>query len=87
MGWSVRLKNEFGAVEVSLDLEGNTPRLLVREEHTGTEIRLDPLELSALTTCVHADFAPFMEALRIPGSIPGEPEVQEAPAILEGEPS
>jgi hypothetical protein len=67
--WSVRLRNEFAGVDVSLDLDGNAPRLRIRDEHTGSEILLDPLELSALSTCVHADLAPFMEALRIPGSL------------------
>jgi hypothetical protein len=68
MGFTVQLKSEFAVVRVSLDNSGNGPRLRICDEQSGSEILLDPLELSVFSTCVHADFAQFMEALRIPGS-------------------
>ena len=67
MDFSVQLKNEFAVVRVSVDHSGNGPRLRVCDEQNGSEILLDPLELSVFSTCVHADFAQFMEGLRTPG--------------------
>lgn len=67
MSFSVQLKNEFAVVRVSVDRSGNGPRLRICDEQNGSEILLDPLELAVFSTCVHADFAQFMEVLRIPG--------------------
>jgi hypothetical protein len=72
MEWSCRIRNEFASVTVTLDDSGNTPRLRIVDERSHSQILLDPLELAALSTCSHADFAPFMEALRIPGALPAQ---------------
>jgi hypothetical protein len=79
-GFSIQLKNEFAVVRVSLDNSGNGPRLRISDEQSGSEILLDPLELSVFSTCVHADFAQFMEALRIPG---GRVEVESFDGAIE----
>jgi hypothetical protein len=78
MGFSIQLKSEFAVVRVSLDSSANGPRLRIRDEQAGTEILLDPLELAVFSTCVHADFAQFMEALRIPGSRADEELLDES---------
>jgi hypothetical protein len=78
MGFSIQLKSEFAVVRVSLDSSANGPRLRIRDEQAGTEILLDPLELAVFSTCVHADFAQFMEALRIPGGRVDEESFDES---------
>jgi hypothetical protein len=40
--------NEFAAVRVSLDTNGNGPRLLVEDTENGARIWLSPLELASL---------------------------------------
>jgi hypothetical protein len=87
MSESLAVRNEFASVEVALDLGGNAPRLRITDKHSGSEILLDALELSALSTCVHADFAPFMEALRIPGSMGSAAETVGSTASVDLEPS
>lgn len=47
-------------VEVRIEEDGNGPRLLIRDTDTGDSIRLDPLELEALTRMRHSDFGPFL---------------------------
>lgn len=44
----MELTSEFASVEVSLDLEGNGPRLRIEDLRTGHVGFLDPLELETL---------------------------------------
>jgi hypothetical protein len=57
----MRLTSEFAAVEVDRDENGNGPRLLIRDLHTGQEIYLDPLELAALATSRHEELLPLLD--------------------------
>ncbi len=54
------LRNEFAMVELRLEDDGNGPRLLIRDADTGHSIRLDPLEVEALTRMRHEDFGPLL---------------------------
>jgi hypothetical protein len=65
----LNVRGEFASVSVSVDTQGNGPRLKVLDHHTHQVIYLSPLELSALTACTHADLAPFMEVLRVPPAL------------------
>jgi hypothetical protein len=56
----IRLRNEFGSVEVMKDESANGPRLLIRDLEDGSEIYLDILEVESLTRRTHADFADFV---------------------------
>jgi hypothetical protein len=67
------VSNEFASVALDIDTRGNGPRIRVTDVQTHKEIFLDPLELSALTCCSHADLAQFMEALRVPAKSGREP--------------
>jgi hypothetical protein len=58
---TLRLSNEFAAVEVSLDDRGNGPRLMIRDLQTGHEIYLDPLELAALAWTRHEELLPLID--------------------------
>jgi hypothetical protein len=49
------LVNEFAAVRLSLDLNGNGPRLLVEDLDGGEQIFLCPLELSSFTLATPED--------------------------------
>jgi hypothetical protein len=49
------LVNEFAAVRVSLDVNGNGPRLLVEDLESGEQIFLCPLELSSFTLATAED--------------------------------
>jgi hypothetical protein len=49
------LINEFAAVRLWLDRNGNGPRLLVEDLETGDEAFLDPLELSSFTVATAED--------------------------------
>jgi len=49
------LVNEFAAVRVSLDVNGNGPRLLVEDLESGEHIFLCPLELASLTLATAED--------------------------------
>ena len=51
------IRSEFAADEVLEDRTTAGPTLLVRDLEHGTEIRLDALELAALTRVTHDDFA------------------------------
>lgn len=42
------LTNEFASVQVSLDLAGHGPRLLVEDVENGASILLSPIELASL---------------------------------------
>jgi hypothetical protein len=49
------LVNEFAAVRLSLDVNGNGPRLLVEDLESGEHIFLCPLELSSFTLATPED--------------------------------
>jgi hypothetical protein len=49
------LVNEFAAVRVSLDVNGNGPRLLVEDLEGGEEVFLCPLELASFTLATPED--------------------------------
>lgn len=40
--------NEFAAIQVSVDYNGGSPRLLLEDLTTGKSIYLDPLEMASL---------------------------------------
>jgi hypothetical protein len=52
---TMRLINEFAAVEITRDDHGNGPRLMIRDLQTGQEAYLDPLELAALAWIRHEE--------------------------------
>jgi hypothetical protein len=62
---TIRLANEFAAVEVARDERGNGPRLMIRDLHGGQEIYLDPLELAALASSRHVELLPFLDPGRL----------------------
>ncbi|MDT5176678.1 MAG: hypothetical protein QOJ95_876 [Mycobacterium sp.] len=49
------LVNEFAAVRLSLDLNGNGPRLLVEDLEGGEQVFLCPLELASFTLATPED--------------------------------
>lgn len=49
------LVNEFAAVRVSLDINGNGPRLLVEDLESGEHVFLCPLELASFTEATPED--------------------------------
>ncbi|MCW2515044.1 MAG: hypothetical protein JWR11_4086 [Mycobacterium sp.] len=49
------LVNEFAAVRLSLDLNGNGPRLLVEDLEGGEHVFLCPLELASFTLATPED--------------------------------
>ncbi|MCV7388053.1 hypothetical protein [Mycolicibacterium porcinum] len=49
------LVNEFAAVRVSLDVNGNGPRLLVEDLESGEHVYLCPLELASFTQATAED--------------------------------
>ena len=59
------LKNEFAAVEVERDDNGNGPRLMVRDLRSGRSIFLDPFELAALVWVRHEELMPFLDPARL----------------------
>jgi hypothetical protein len=69
------LTNEFAAVRVSLDLNGNGPRLLVEDLETGEQVFLCPLELASFTLATPEDRE---EWLRV-GNYRGERRPKERP--------
>ena len=58
---TMRLSNEFAAVEVARDERGNGSRLMIRDLQTGQEICLDPLELAALAWTRHEELLPLLD--------------------------
>jgi hypothetical protein len=50
------IRSEFAAVEVREDTASAGPTLVIRDLEFGTEIRLDAMELAALTRVSHDDF-------------------------------
>jgi hypothetical protein len=69
------LVNEFAAVRVSLDLNGNGPRLLVEDLENSEQIFLCPLELASFTLATPEDRE---EWLRV-GNYRGERRQRERP--------
>lgn len=49
------LVNEFAAVRLSLDVNGNGPRLLVEDLESGEQVFLCPLELASFTETTPED--------------------------------
>ena len=69
------LVNEFAAVRLSLDLNGNGPRLLVEDLESGEQVFLDPLELSSFTEATLADREDWLRV----GNYRGERRPREQP--------
>jgi len=69
------LVNEFAAVRVSLDLNGNGPRLLIEDLEGNEHIFLCPLELASFTLATPEDRE---EWLRV-GNYRGERRQREQP--------
>lgn len=57
---SMSLRNEFASVRIGIRSERNRAQLEIRNTETDEAIRLDPLELEALTRMRHADFGPLI---------------------------
>lgn len=51
------LRNEFSAVELTVDRDANSPRLRITDLRNGRIGYLDPLELERLSAARHADLA------------------------------
>jgi hypothetical protein len=62
---TMRLSNEFAAVEIARDERGNGPRLMIRDLQSGQEIFLDPLELAALAWTRHEELLPLLDPGRL----------------------
>ena len=58
------LTSEFASVRVSVDLEGNGPRLRIENRQNGYAVFLDPLELASLTWLQHRDIGQFLDPSR-----------------------
>ncbi|MDT5004735.1 MAG: hypothetical protein QOJ24_1911 [Mycobacterium sp.] len=69
------LVNEFAAVRVSLDVNGNGPRLLVEDLEDGEQVFLCPLELASFTLATPEDRE---EWLRV-GNYRGERRPKQEP--------
>lgn len=73
----MELVSEFAAVDVSLDLGGNGPRLRVEDLRTGHVGFLDPLELETLAWlpdgALHQFLDPSLHRWRDDGVIPERP--------------
>lgn len=54
------LTSEFASVTISLDAKANGPRLCIVDRETGTEVYLDPLELSAIVAAGSAKIEQFV---------------------------
>lgn len=54
------LRNEFAAVKIVIMRHYNSEELEIRNTETDEAIRLDPLELEALTRMRHSDFGPLI---------------------------
>jgi hypothetical protein len=52
--------SEFASVTVALDTAGHDPRLLVRDNETGDEIRLTAIELASLCVATPEDRAGWL---------------------------
>jgi hypothetical protein len=55
-----QLTSEFASVQVSMDSDGNGPRLLVRDLESGDRVYLDPLELASFCHATEDDRAGWL---------------------------
>jgi hypothetical protein len=55
-----QLTSEFASVQVSVDSDGNGPRLLVRDLESGDQVYLDPLELASFCRATEDDRAGWL---------------------------
>jgi hypothetical protein len=55
------VENEFASVTVSLDTAGHSPRLHVRDNETGEDILLSPIELASLCLATSDDRAGWLK--------------------------
>jgi len=62
---AMRLTNEFAAVEIACDEQGNGARLLIRDLQSGHQIYLDPFELAALASTRHEELLPLLDPGRL----------------------
>jgi hypothetical protein len=69
------LVNEFAAVRLSLDVNGNGPRLLVEDLESDEQIFLDPLELASFTQATPEDREDWLQV----GNYRGERRPKEQP--------
>ncbi len=69
------LVNEFAAVRVSLDLNGNGPRLLIEDLEGNEHIFLCPLELASFTLATPEDREDWLRV----GNYRGERRQKEQP--------
>jgi len=69
------LVNEFAAVRVSLDLNGNGPRLLIEDLEGNEHIFLCPLELASFTLATPEDREEWLKV----GNYRGERRQREQP--------
>jgi hypothetical protein len=69
------LVNEFAAVQVSLDITGNGPRLLVEDLESGDQVFLCPLELASFTLATPEDREDWLRV----GNYRGERAEREKP--------
>jgi hypothetical protein len=59
------LANEFANVRLTIDQQGNDPRLCIEDLDTGISIQLDAFVLAGLTTLAEESFAECAQPERI----------------------
>ncbi len=62
------IKNEFAAVEITVDDAGCSQMLKIRDLRSGSEVELDALELEAFTRTSHRQFETFVDPNWMKGS-------------------
>jgi hypothetical protein len=67
------LVNEFAAVRVSLDVNGNGPRLLVENMEGGERVFLCPLELASFTLATPEDREEWLRVGNYRAQLAGTP--------------
>lgn len=60
----MQVRNEFAAVELALDVDGNGPRLRLTDLRSGRVAFLGALELEALAWTCHQDLASLLDPAR-----------------------
>lgn len=55
------IKNEFAAVEITIDEATCNQMLKIRDLRSGSEVELDALELEAFTRTPHRQFETFVD--------------------------
>lgn len=58
--WSFFVRNEFAMVELEITKGPTAQTLHIRNAETDEVVRLDPLELEALTRLAHRAFGPLI---------------------------